>query len=81
MMTGKNVVDTITLLSAAGVPVWLDGGWGIDALLGYQTRSHDDLDVVLAIEHISAVQQLLADKGFQLLEQEWPTRIVLRDDL
>jgi lincosamide nucleotidyltransferase A/C/D/E len=27
-------------LEAAGLVVWLDGGWGVDALLGRQTRPH-----------------------------------------
>lgn len=27
--------------------VWLDGGWGVDALLGRQTRPHDDMDIVI----------------------------------
>lgn len=79
MMTGESVVEIITWLTAAGIPIWLDGGWGIDALLGRQTRWHNDLDIVLALEHASEVQRLLAAHGFQLIEQEWPTRIVLRD--
>ena len=35
-------------LEAAGLVVWLDGGWGVDALLGRQTRPHQDLDLVIA---------------------------------
>src|SRR5919201_6639891 len=27
--------------------VWLDRGWGLDALLGEQTRPHDDLDLAI----------------------------------
>ena len=23
---------------------FLDGGWGVDALLGYQSRAHNDID-------------------------------------
>jgi lincosamide nucleotidyltransferase A/C/D/E len=34
-------------LEAAGQRVWLAGGWGVDALAGVQSRTHDDLDVVL----------------------------------
>jgi hypothetical protein len=30
-----------------GLVVWLDGGWGIDALLGRETRTHADLDLVI----------------------------------
>jgi lincosamide nucleotidyltransferase A/C/D/E len=49
MMTGVDVRGVLDMLQAAGIAVWVDGGWGIDALLGRQTREHNDLD--LAIEH------------------------------
>jgi hypothetical protein len=39
------VVDVLERLDRAGVPVWLDGGWGVDALVGRQTRAHRDLDL------------------------------------
>ena len=35
-------------LEAAGIDYWLSGGWGLDALLGRQSRTHDDLDLVVA---------------------------------
>jgi lincosamide nucleotidyltransferase A/C/D/E len=38
------VADT---LEAAHVRYWFAGGWGVDALLGRQTRPHRDLDVVI----------------------------------
>lgn len=42
--TARAVIDA---LEAAGVPYRLIGGWGVDALLGHQTRPHVDLDVVV----------------------------------
>ena len=51
-------------LEAAGLVVWLDGGWGVDALLGYQTRPHQDLDLVIARDDLAAAQQTLAAAGF-----------------
>ncbi len=47
-MTAADVVDILRMLEHASVDVWIDGGWGIDALLGRQTRTHDDLDLVIA---------------------------------
>ena len=38
------VADT---LEAARVRYWLAGGWGVDALLGRQTRPHRDLDIII----------------------------------
>ena len=48
MMLADDVALVVTALAEAGVAAWLDGGWGVDALLGEQTREHDDLDLVMA---------------------------------
>src|SRR5258708_7387144 len=41
--------------------VWIDGGWGVDALLGHQTRKHDDLDVAVHHSNLSTLCNLLED--------------------
>jgi lincosamide nucleotidyltransferase A/C/D/E len=51
-------------LEGAGLVVWLDGGWGVDALLGRQTRPHRDLDLVIARVDLAAAHQTLAGAGF-----------------
>ena len=45
MITAKDVIDLITLAESQGIEVFLDGGWGVDALLGEQTREHQDIDL------------------------------------
>ncbi len=79
-MHTQDVVDIVTWLNAAGIPVWLDGGWGIDALVGEQTRPHDDLDVIIALHHSQDAQQVLRPHDFVLREDELPTRFVLSDE-
>jgi lincosamide nucleotidyltransferase A/C/D/E len=66
-------------LESRGVAAWLDGGWGVDALLGEQTREHDDLDLVIALERSRAAQEALETLGFSVTEDETPTRFVMRD--
>lgn len=44
------VVKIMSALQAAGVNAWVLGGWGVDALVGTQTRRHSDLD--LAVEAV-----------------------------
>jgi lincosamide nucleotidyltransferase A/C/D/E len=69
-------------LEAAGLVVWLDGGWGVDALLGRQTRSHRDLDLVIAREDLAVAQQTLAATGFShdpTAVPGLPARLVLVD--
>jgi lincosamide nucleotidyltransferase A/C/D/E len=47
-----------------GIPIWLCGGWGIDALLEKQTRLHHDLDVLVLLDDIDAVCEILAHEGY-----------------
>ena len=63
-MQGRRVVELYAGLEAAGAPVWLDGGWGVDALLKHETRAHSDLDVVVRQEQLSALTTFLAGEGF-----------------
>ena len=78
-MDAHSVIQIITWLETARIPVWLDGGWGIDALVGEQTRPHDDLDVVIAWQDAQYAQDVLSQQHFVLIETELPTRFVLRD--
>jgi lincosamide nucleotidyltransferase A/C/D/E len=65
MMKAENVLSLVGLLEVRGIEVWLDGGWGVDALLGRQTRSHRDLDIVIEQEQVPRLRQLLAARGFK----------------
>lgn len=52
-----------------GITVWLsDGGWGVDALLGEQTRPHNDLDLVVSLDGIPALRDVLGEQGFASLK-------------
>jgi lincosamide nucleotidyltransferase A/C/D/E len=58
--------------------VWLDGGWGVDALLGEETRPHDDVDLVVERMALPQVLETLGALGFQVAEDHAPVRVVLR---
>jgi lincosamide nucleotidyltransferase A/C/D/E len=60
------VVEVLATLEKASVKVWLDGGWGIDALLGEQTREHADLDIILSSTDVPKLQEALLAIGFQI---------------
>jgi lincosamide nucleotidyltransferase A/C/D/E len=51
-----------------GVQLWVDGGWGIDALLGVQTRPHKDFDALVRFDDIGTLADALAEHGFTLTE-------------
>lgn len=79
MMRAEDVLEVVGRLDVVGAAVWLDGGWGVDALLGEETRPHDDLDIVMAIGELDAARDALCALGFVLAVDELPTRCVLRD--
>jgi lincosamide nucleotidyltransferase A/C/D/E len=58
--------DGRTLLSALqvnGVGFCLGGGWGVDALLGEQSRPHSDLDLWVPAEQVHELLQVLVTQG------------------
>ncbi|WP_290061028.1 nucleotidyltransferase domain-containing protein [Amycolatopsis solani] len=72
---------TVLRVLAAVTPnaVWLAGGWGIDALLGRQTREHGDLDLLHRLDEEEAVLAALAALGYRETLDLRPVRFVLSD--
>jgi lincosamide nucleotidyltransferase A/C/D/E len=64
--TAEDVIELYSALRAERVRLWVDGGWGIDALLGRQSRLHKDFDAVAAFEDLPALTRLLDSCGFAL---------------
>ena len=54
------------MLEKAGVPASIGGGWGIDALVGRQTRPHSDIDLCVPAEQSDAAAGALAAPGFEM---------------
>ena len=79
MMRVRDVLEIVDSLGAAPVRVWLDGGWGVDALIGRQTRDHDDLDVVTPLSEGNAARSVLTMLGFEITEDEPTFCFVGRD--
>lgn len=69
-MTAENVVEFYSLLEELGIDVWIDGGWGIDALIKKQTRPHEDLDVVVQEKDVLKIKELLTSQGYEVLERD-----------
>ena len=64
-MNKTTLVELLEGLSKAGVTIWLDGGWGVDALLDEQRRPHADVDLVLQQQDLSLVVALLRSRGYE----------------
>ncbi|WP_405724225.1 amino acid transporter [Streptomyces sp. NBC_00028] len=63
-MTADDVLFVLALLKRAEADVWVGGGWGIDALIGEQTRDHRDLDLMHRQDQEAAVLGALSAAGF-----------------
>jgi len=64
-MNIADVIDLYTQLNNLGIEIWLDGGWGVDALLGEQTRPHADVDMVIQHKDVPKLRELLEMQGYK----------------
>lgn len=64
-MSADAAVRLIQLFDRNGVEVFIDGGWGVDALLGKQTRTHADLDIALQHKDVPKLRALLEVRGYK----------------
>jgi lincosamide nucleotidyltransferase A/C/D/E len=71
-MSAADAVVILDRLEGAGLTVWVDGGWAIDAVAGRETRVHDDLDLVARLEEIPALERALASLGYERAGGEPP---------
>ena len=84
----SRVLALMDALTAAGVSSWVAGGWGVDALIGHQTRRHYDLDLVVSDtrDNIERMEQVLSCAGFRPGAREFnqglamPLRHAWQDD-
>ncbi|MCK6627387.1 MAG: nucleotidyltransferase family protein [Anaerolineae bacterium] len=64
-MTASDVVEIIRLFNQHQINFYLDGGWGVDALLGEQTRPHADLDIAVQHKDVARIRALLEARAYQ----------------
>lgn len=81
-MRSEDVVELYRALDQAGIAIWIDGGWAVDAVVGRQTRSHKDLDVAIDAKALNALRLFLADRGYRETPSHDASRwsLVLEDE-
>lgn len=77
-MTADDVLFVLALLRKANTDAWVGGGWGIDALVGEQTRDHRDLDLMHRQDQEATVLAAVASAGFVESLDCRPVRFVTR---
>jgi lincosamide nucleotidyltransferase A/C/D/E len=83
-MSAARAVEAFEALERADVTVCCMGGWGIDALLGEQSRKHRDLDLIVERQSWDVALRALAGLGYekwyeQSGEKPLEDRVVVRD--
>jgi lincosamide nucleotidyltransferase A/C/D/E len=69
-MTEEEVLTIYKSLEDQNILVWIDGGWAVDALLGQQTRPHQDLDLAVQRKDLEILKAFLASNGFTQVERD-----------
>jgi lincosamide nucleotidyltransferase A/C/D/E len=71
------VVEVLDALERRRVRLWLAGGWGVDALVGVETRLHRDVDLAVDAEDYDACMAALSGLHYTI-ETDWlPLRVEL----
>lgn len=77
VVTAAQAIQIADGLANAGVRCWLMGGWGVDALLGEQTREHHDVDLIVSVSDLPTVDAWLREEGFHRA-YEWAENAPVR---
>jgi lincosamide nucleotidyltransferase A/C/D/E len=80
-MTSHDVLEIVGLFQKNDIDIVIDGGWGMDALLGKQTRRHQGLDVAVNHQDVPQIIALLEERGYQEIPRDdsWECNFVLGD--
>ena len=73
MVSATDAKEILELAADAGIEVRLDGGWGIDALLGRQTRAHEDIDLFILKSDWDRFVSAMQSRGFREVGTEFTT--------
>jgi len=78
-MTPEALVNLLQLFEKAGIEVWLDGGWAVDAAIGEQTRPHKDADIILRVSDLPKLREILRGRGFEIQQGGTESNFVFAD--
>jgi lincosamide nucleotidyltransferase A/C/D/E len=73
MTNEHDVVNFLKAIEKNNVTVWIGGGWGVDALIGFQSRPHNDIDLYTERKNSGAFLEILTTKGYSEIETEYTT--------
>ena len=81
-ITAQDAIELLDLIESVEIEAYVDGGWGVDALLHRQTRPHLDLDIALPYRDLPLLRRLLIISGFVQIptDDTWEHNFVVQDE-
>lgn len=73
MVTVPDACEILEMLSEASIKVFLDGGWGDDALIGRETRIHNDIDLFVEKKDYGKAISVIVGKEYREVPMDYTT--------
>lgn len=82
MVNESDAIEIISLFQSKGIVIYLDGGWGVDALVGFESRAHNDIDIFIEQQNKDYAVKLLMNHRYSEKVMEYTTldHTVWQDD-
>lgn len=64
MVNESDAIEIMSIFRSKGIQIYLDGGWGVDALIGFESRCHNDIDIFIEKQDKECSIKLLNDNGY-----------------
>ncbi len=73
MVSKTDAIEIILYAEENGINIWIDGGWGVDALLEEETRAHNDIDLFVEESNSKKFIEIIKEKGFAEVTEAYTT--------
>lgn len=73
----SDLFKVLTIMDGTGIRYWLDGGWGVDVIVGEMTRNHRDVDIDFDSQYTEDLLRVLIENGYKVTTDCRPVRIEL----
>lgn len=71
----QSLLWVLDLLDDVGIRYWVEGGWGVDVLVGKQSRAHRDIDIDFDAAHEAVLLGRLQQAGYRITTDWRPCRV------
>lgn len=73
----ESFLMVLDILEKLNIRYWVEGGWGIDVLIGKQTREHRDIDIDFDADFEALLMDRLLQIGYRITSDCRPSRVEL----